>query len=125
MNCECVLALTAPAISAFYLDITARQHRSRVIGFKEASLSLGGVLGPLLVVVATRYTSARGVFLIAGGLMLVSVLLALLFLRSPQRRPVGEEEVALPQDGRRSQAAEATLRGLVLQATRARGIERG
>ncbi len=118
-------ALTAPAISAFYLDITARQHRSRVIGFKEASLSLGGVLGPLLVVVATRYTSARGVFLIAGGLMLVSVLLALLFLRSPQRRRVGEEEVALPQDGRRSQAAEATLRGLVLQATRARGIERG
>ncbi|MCA9936141.1 MAG: MFS transporter [Anaerolineales bacterium] len=118
-------ALTAPAISAFYLDMTARQHRSRVIGIKEASLSLGGVLGPLLVVVATRYTSAQGVFLIAGALMLFSVLLALLVLRSPRQRLATDGEMGRLHDAQRSQAAEVILRGLVLQAARARGIERG
>ena len=117
-------ALTAPAISAFYLDITARQHRSRVIGIKESSLALGGVLGPLLVVVFSRFATPVAIFLIAGGLILFSVVMAAVFLRAPERRLVAETAVAsaAPHIRRRSEAATATLRGLVLEATRARGI---
>ncbi|MFQ5794938.1 MAG: MFS transporter [Candidatus Bipolaricaulia bacterium] len=61
-------ALTSPALSAFYLDITAEQHRSRVVGIKGASASLGGVAGPLLVVGASAWTTPQGVFVIAGVL---------------------------------------------------------
>lgn len=116
-------ALTAPAISAFYLDITARQHRSRIIGIKESSLSLGGVLGPLLVVVISRYTTPVGIFLIAGTLMLLSIVLALLFLH-PMREPTTAATEESPECPR-GQIATAILRGLVLQAMRARSIEHG
>ncbi len=37
-------ALKAPALSTFYLDITAEQHKSRVVGIMESSVSLGGVV---------------------------------------------------------------------------------
>lgn len=77
-------ALLGPAISAFFLDITAEQHRSRVIGIKESSYALGGVAGPLLVVVASRFTDAHGVFLLAGGLTVVAMILALALLREPR-----------------------------------------
>jgi DHA1 family tetracycline resistance protein-like MFS transporter len=77
-------ALLGPAISAFFLDITAEQHRSRVIGIKESSYALGGVAGPLLVVIASRFTDAHGVFLLAGGLTVVAMILALALLREPR-----------------------------------------
>ncbi len=73
--------LIAPAISAFYLDITAEPYRSRVIGIKESSLALGGVMGPLLVVVASRVTTAHGIFAIAAGAMLLGGLLAFIILK--------------------------------------------
>jgi DHA1 family tetracycline resistance protein-like MFS transporter len=77
-------ALLGPAISAFFLDITAEQHRSRVIGIKESAYALGGVAGPLLVVIASRFTDAHGVFLLAGGLTVIAMILALALLREPR-----------------------------------------
>ncbi|MCA9969464.1 MAG: MFS transporter [Anaerolineales bacterium] len=115
-------ALTAPAISALYLDITAARYRSRVIGLKESALALGGVLGPLLVVVVSRLTTPRGVFVIAGLVVLASIGLALLFLRPAARRADGVQTAVTPHP-ERSAAAAATLRRLVWQATRARGLE--
>ena len=73
-------ALLAPALSAFYIDITQQQHRSRVLGFKESAAALGGVLGPLLVAVVNRWTTPQEVFMIAAGLMVAAVALALLAL---------------------------------------------
>jgi MFS family permease len=43
-------ALISPALSSYYLDITDDQYRSRILGIKESSAALGGVLGPLLLV---------------------------------------------------------------------------
>ncbi|RMF04485.1 MAG: MFS transporter, partial [Chloroflexi bacterium] len=40
------VSLFNPAINAYFLDITAAAHRSRVMGIKESALGLGGVLGP-------------------------------------------------------------------------------
>jgi multidrug resistance protein len=109
-------ALISPALSAFYLDITPEQHRSRVVGIKESSLSLGGVAGPLLVVVAAGFTTPKGIFIIAGLIMLFGTLLALAVLRSP--RPAAEEmgDVAWEIANKRSLAAQTSLRGIVMRA---------
>ncbi len=109
-------ALIAPALSAFLLDITDEQHRSRVMGLKNAALSLGGVLGPLLVVFAARATSARGIFMIAGSLVLLGGLLALILLREPKTIKRWQASEALGQDPERRAAAHAVLHGLVISA---------
>jgi DHA1 family multidrug resistance protein-like MFS transporter len=90
-------ALLNPAISAFYLDITAAEHRSRIIGLKESALGLGGVLGPLLVVLATGVTTAQGVFVLAGGLVGLTLLLAAVVLRSPARLTAERLPLPLPE----------------------------
>lgn len=80
-------ALLAPALSAFYIDITQEQHRSRVLGFKESAAALGGVLGPLLVALVNRWTTPQEVFMISAGLMIAAVVLALLVLPGWVSRP--------------------------------------
>ena len=77
-------ALMAPALSALYLDITTEQHRSRVVGIKESSASLGGVAGPLLVAVMSGLTTPQGIFISAGGLVLALAALAMVGLRAPR-----------------------------------------
>lgn len=80
-------ALLAPALSAFYIDITLEQHRSRVLGFKESAAALGGVLGPLLVALVNRWTTPQEVFMVGAGLMVVAAALALLVLPGRVNRP--------------------------------------
>ncbi len=113
-------ALVAPALSAFYLDITPTQYRSSVVGIKESSLSLGGVAGPLLVVVAAGLTTPTGIFIIAGSIILFGALLTLTIL--PTSRPSTEEtsQVSWEISHKRTLAAQASLRGIVLQAQTAR-----
>ena len=79
------LALIMPALSAFYIDITAEQHRSRVQGIKSSAASLGGVLGPLLLAGAVALMAPRGVFISAGVLLVVTAVLALAVLEEPSR----------------------------------------
>jgi MFS family permease len=113
-------SLLGPAVSAFFLDITAEQHRSRVIGIKESSFALGGVAGPLLVVVAIRFTDAHGVFFIAGSVTILAMLLALALLKEPRYLHQIEPSFADETVSQRSQAAKASLRGVVMRATAVR-----
>ena len=78
-------ALIMPALSAFYLDITAEGHRSRILGLKESAAALGGITGPLLVALVSRWTTPHGVFTIAATLTALAVVLALVALRVPRR----------------------------------------
>lgn len=112
-------ALVLPAISAFVLDMTAEQHRSRAMGFKESAAALGGVLGPLLVVSATALTTPQGVFIVAGASIVVVAGIALLDLRVTC---LGEEcsDEAQAYAMRRAFSAQATLRGIVTSASAAR-----
>ncbi len=113
-------ALRVPATSANYLDISEPQHRSRVLGVKSSALSLGGVLGPLAVVLASQYLTAQGIFMTAMVLVLLSALIAALFLRKPEKavreEPTDDWSVA----SRRSLAAQASLRGIVIEAKNSR-----
>lgn len=113
-------ALYSPALSAFVLDITTDEHRSRVMGLKESSLALGGVLGPLLVAVVAPWTSARGVFWIAFCLVGLSFLLGLILLREPRLTQRESRTMQAEVSARRSMAAQSSLRGVVMQATFAR-----
>jgi len=67
--------LFMPALNATYLDLAPEQGRSRAIGFKECMFSLGGLAGPALVIVATRYLQPAIIFIIGGALILGSALL--------------------------------------------------
>jgi len=117
-------ALAAPALSAYYLDITAEQYRSRVQGIKGSALALGTATGPLLLVAVGEKISPQGVFVISGALMLVGALLALALLR--EARPAVKEvsDVAWEVSVRRSIAAQASLRGIVLRAASERATDR-
>lgn len=117
-------ALIAPALSAFLFDITAETHRSRIMGIKNSALSLGSVLGPLLVVFAARITTAQGIFLLAGSLVLISGLIALLLLREPRAVDRPKDADLFAQNPQRVATAQAVLHGLVVAAadTRAQRI---
>jgi multidrug resistance protein len=114
-------ALMAPALSAYVMDISLDEHRARVMGIKEAALALGGVLGPLLVVVASSLITPRGIFLSAGLLTLLTAILGLVVLQSghPGRETTKHTTWSVSQQ--RALAAQATLSGLVLSAYGARG----
>jgi DHA1 family tetracycline resistance protein-like MFS transporter len=114
------MALTSPAVSAFYLDITEEQHRSRVVGIKESSAALGGVAGPLAVAAVSSRTTPRGIFIIASVLMLAAAVLALVALRAPDRVAEETENVEWEYSGNRAMAAQTALRGVVLSATNTR-----
>ena len=113
-------ALVAPAANAFYLDITAAEHRSRIIGVKGSFLSLGGVLGPLAVAAVAGIMAPQNVFWIASGLVLVSLILGMLFLREPEHPKVAALGVRDQTSRQRALAAQTTLHNIVMLASAAR-----
>jgi DHA1 family multidrug resistance protein-like MFS transporter len=117
-------ALIAPAISAFYLDITADEHRSRIIGVKESSLALGGVMGPLAVTAIAPFTSAIGIFWIAAALGLFSVLIGVITLQEPRNKGGKALGVQAEISTQRALSAQASLRGIVMRAYEVRMAHR-
>jgi DHA1 family tetracycline resistance protein-like MFS transporter len=112
-------ALTLPALSAYVLDMTAEQHRSRAMGIKESAAALGGVVGPLLVVTASAATTAQGVFALAAGLVVIVAVIVLLDLKVTCMAEECSPE-AQAYATQRALAAQATLRGIVTSASTAR-----
>lgn len=80
-------ALLMPALSAYYIDLAREEHRSRVLGMKEAAAALGGVAGPLAVALVNPWTTPQGVFTIAGLTMAIAAGLALMILDRRQSTP--------------------------------------
>lgn len=112
--------LAAPAMSAFYLDITASQHRSRIMGIKESAAALGGVVGPLAVVAVSAYTTPQGVFTVAALLLAATFLLAIVLLREPEHAPEERGDMVVESSRQRALGAQASLRGVVMRAQAAR-----
>jgi MFS family permease len=115
-------ALFSPALSAYYLDITPEQHRSRVMGIKGSAGSLGSLAGPALVVAAIGFISPQGVFIISTSSLFVGALLALIVLRIP-RRVAEKTDAVWETSSRRVVAAQASLRGVVLSAATVRKLK--
>jgi MFS family permease len=113
-------ALISPALSSFYLDITDERYRSRILGIKESSAALGGVLGPLLLVGVSLAMAAKGVFVIAGAVMLASAALALVLLPAPGQVSEQTRDIAWEFSDKRAMAAQSALRGIVMRSTATR-----
>ncbi len=118
-------ALTAPALSAFFLDITPDRSRSRVLGIKESVLSSGSAAGPLLVAAATRFLDSIGIFVLGGVMVVLSVVLTALFLKEPKHSAVMPVDEDWQIAARRSLAAQSAMRGIVLQAEAVRADQAG
>ncbi|HSH02499.1 MAG TPA: MFS transporter [Anaerolineae bacterium] len=114
-------ALIAPALSAFFLDITAESQRSTVVGIKESALSLGSVLGPLAVAAASGRLAPTTIFMLGGTLLLLALLGALLFLRhsATQKRSV-TDDITTQLAEQRCLTAQNSLNGILITAHQAR-----
>ncbi|MGB3715233.1 MAG: MFS transporter [Candidatus Promineifilaceae bacterium] len=110
-------ALIAPALSSYYLDISDERYRSRILGIKESSAALGGVLGPLLLVGVSAVMMAQGVFIIAGAVMLAGVALAIVVLPAPGKVSEQTRDIAWEFSDKRALAAQSALRGIVLSSS--------
>jgi MFS family permease len=113
-------ALISPALSSYYLDITDEQYRARILGVKESSASLGGVLGPLLLVGVSAMMTPQGIFIIAGAVMLTAAVLAIIALPAPRQMDAKTRDINWDFSEKRGLAAQSALRGLVLRSSAAR-----
>ncbi len=77
-------ALLMPALGAYYLDIAAPQHRSRMMGLKESAAASGGVVGPLLITTLAGILTSDQVYWIAFSITFLTGVFAVLFLRQPR-----------------------------------------
>ena len=114
------IAIASPALSAFYLDITDEKHRSRIVGIKESALSLGGVVGPASVALLAGVLTPAGIFITAGVTVCVGALLALIFLKEPEKINIEESDTAWQVADKRKLAAQASLHGIVNRASTVR-----
>jgi len=117
-------ALMMPALSAFYMDISNRQYRSRVLGFKESAASLGGVAGPLIVALISGLASSQFIFMIAFVVMAFTTILAIFALREPGSKSEETPDLIQSLTGQPSISPQAVYSGIVLAAatTRKSGI---
>ena len=115
------VALFNPALSALYLDVTDEKYRSRVQGIKGSALALGGVLGPLLVALFSRFMTAQQIFITAGVVVFGGLIMAAIFLFEPKPTE-NESDIDFEVMEQRSLAAQSTLRGLVLNARAVREL---
>ena len=113
-------ALIMPALSALYLDITQKQHRSRVLGIKESAAALGGVTGPLLVASIAAFTSAKQVFTISASVLFITIVLTILALKPPKKETKAVDEVDWEVTRRRAASAQATFTAIFVNATTTR-----
>jgi MFS transporter, DHA1 family, multidrug resistance protein len=72
-------AIFDPALSASILDISPSEHSSRILGVKSMVGSLGSILGPALITLVNTSLDARTIFLVAGGVVVLSILTALAY----------------------------------------------
>ncbi len=125
MTLACAVAglgegLASPALSAFFLDISEEQHQARVMGIRGSAGSLGGVVGPLLTTAVAGFMSPQSIFIGSVAIVLFGALLALIVLREPGRATGEAAAETLPGSDVRAMAAQASLRGVILNATTAR-----
>ena len=116
-------ALISPALSSYYLDITEEQYRARILGVKESSASLGGVLGPLLLVGVSAMMTPQGIFIFAGAVMLTAAVLALIALPATRQIDAETRDMNWEFSEKRGLAAQSALRGVVLRSSAAREMK--
>ncbi len=78
-------ALYDPALSASVLDVTSPEHQARMLGLKSTMGSIGSILGPALLVLATPSFPAKSGFLLAAGSVFLIMLIVFIGARGLRR----------------------------------------
>lgn len=109
--------LLSPAVSALMLDFAAPHQRAGVMGLRSSASAFGAVAGPALAFAVSGHVGSTWLFAGAATFVLVVAVIAALGLRA---KPAPRLEVEVEAYRLRTMAAEATLRGLVVQSAAAR-----
>jgi MFS transporter, DHA1 family, tetracycline resistance protein len=85
---------------AYASDISTPEERTRALGLVGGAFGLGFILGPALVGLMALLVPSTLVapLLVAAGVSVVTLLLTLLWLREPLRRPANEDKGAQPAE---------------------------
>jgi len=92
-------ALFDPALSASILDIAPAQYLARLMGLKSTAGSLGGIIGPALIVLLSSSINPGTIFLISAGVVLLTMLLGLT-VRIGTQPPVNGTDSIITQEKR-------------------------
>jgi len=117
-------ALMMPSLSAYYIDISDKRYRARILGFKESAASLGGVVGPLSIALVSALLTSQIVFIIAFVFMIIAAITALFILKEPRHEHKPSADVDQSLSRNRSLAAQAVYSGIVLNASTVRKVDR-
>ncbi len=79
--------LFMPALNALYLDVVPQEYSARILGLREATFSLAGLIGPALAVIAADAIPPSGIFVIGGSLILIAALLVPLAISRGHQAP--------------------------------------
>jgi MFS family permease len=77
-------ALATAATSAYILDISDENHRSRIQGIRSSFMALGEAIGPLLAVFVSNQFTPRSMFLVSAMIGIAVAVTGLIILRSPK-----------------------------------------
>ena len=78
-------ALLIPALGVIYLGATNDLNRSQVMGIRGTALSLGSLLGPLLLALLSRWLVPEISFSIGALISIACALLAVIAVKEPAR----------------------------------------
>ena len=78
-------ALLIPALGVIYLGATNDLNRSQVMGIRGTALSLGSLLGPLLLALLSRWLVPEISFSIGALISVACALLAVIAVKEPAR----------------------------------------
>jgi multidrug resistance protein len=74
-------ALATSATSAYILDISDEDHRSRIQGIRSSFMALGEAIGPLLAVFISTQLAAKSMFMVSAFIGIAVAILVLITLR--------------------------------------------
>jgi MFS family permease len=79
-------ALATSATSAYLLDISDEDHRSRIQGIRGAFMALGEAIGPLLTVFVSSQLAAKSMFMISAGIGVAAAIAVVIILREKRQK---------------------------------------
>jgi MFS family permease len=79
-------ALATSATSAYILDISDQDHKSRIMGIRSSFMALGEAIGPLLAVFISSQITPQSMFMVSAVISIAVALAGLIILRGRRQR---------------------------------------
>jgi MFS family permease len=90
-------ALATSATSAYILDISDENHRSRIQGIRGSFMALGEAIGPLLAVFISNQITPKSMFMVSAIIGIAVAFMVMIILRA--RRQTDAAKSSQPSEG--------------------------